>query len=172
MHRPKRIQSPQAGFTLLFAVFAAALLLSIGISIYTIAVKELLLSSAGRESQRAFAAADAGSECALYWDFQHQAFMPVAHTPIPILPASNVISCGDTVVTVDRPLGYGDTVGRKEFTVNFNAVGNCARIVVTKYDATFPGCSSSICTVIEAEGYNTCTAGDPVRLQRTIRVTY
>src|SRR5581483_9987816 len=58
------------GFAMLFAVLVASLLLAIGISIFNLTVKELILSSSGRESQFAFYAADTGAECAIYWDFK------------------------------------------------------------------------------------------------------
>ena len=48
----------------------SSLLLSIGISIYNITLKELILSSYGRNSQFAFYAADTGLECALYWNIK------------------------------------------------------------------------------------------------------
>ncbi len=63
-----------AGFVLPFAVLLSGILLSIGLAIFSITLKELILSSAGRESQFAFFAADAGAECALYWDVQYPGF--------------------------------------------------------------------------------------------------
>lgn len=62
--------SKKKGFAMLFAVLVSSVLISIGISIFNITIKELSLSSSGRESQFAFYAADTGMECALYWDFK------------------------------------------------------------------------------------------------------
>lgn len=56
------------GFTLLFAVLVSVLLIAIGASMITIALRQVVLSGAGRESQFAFYAANTGIECALYWD--------------------------------------------------------------------------------------------------------
>ncbi|MBP9771847.1 MAG: LamG domain-containing protein [Candidatus Pacebacteria bacterium] len=61
-----------AGFTLFYAVLTASLLLAIGIAIFNITFKELILSSGARESANAFYAADTGLECALYWDLKHE----------------------------------------------------------------------------------------------------
>ena len=58
----------QKGFALLFAVLMSSLLLTVGLSIFSIALKELSISTSGRQSQYAFYAADSGRECALYWD--------------------------------------------------------------------------------------------------------
>lgn len=65
------IKNNQKGFTVLYAVLVSSLVLAIGVSIFNIAFKQLVLSSQVRESQFAFYAADSGLECALYWDFQY-----------------------------------------------------------------------------------------------------
>lgn len=67
--------SPAArrGFTLFYAVLTSSLLLAIGLAIFNITFKELVLSSGARESSNAFYAADTGLECALYWDLRHAA---------------------------------------------------------------------------------------------------
>jgi hypothetical protein len=58
----------QKAFALLFSVFLSNLLLAIGLSIFNIALKELSISSAARQSIYAYYAADSGRECAMYWD--------------------------------------------------------------------------------------------------------
>jgi len=60
--------SKKRGFTLLFAVLVSVLVLAIGASMVSIALKQIILSGSGRESQFAFYAANTGIECALYWD--------------------------------------------------------------------------------------------------------
>src|SRR3989344_5447846 len=67
-----------AGFTLFFAVLIASLLLAIGLAIFNITIKELVLSSSVRDSEFAFYAADSGVECALYWDRTQGAFSTTA----------------------------------------------------------------------------------------------
>ncbi|MCI0619669.1 LamG domain-containing protein [Candidatus Wolfebacteria bacterium] len=59
------------GFALLFAVLTASLVLSIGLTIFNITLKEFILSSQIRDSQFAFYSADTGLECTLYWDLEH-----------------------------------------------------------------------------------------------------
>lgn len=56
------------GFTLLFAALVGALVLSVGLAILNITLKQMTLSSAGRESQQSFYSADSGVECALFLD--------------------------------------------------------------------------------------------------------
>lgn len=73
-HIPKaRSQKLEAtrGFTLFYAVLMSSLLLALGLAIFNITYKELILSAGARESAVAFYAADAGLECALFWDRKH-----------------------------------------------------------------------------------------------------
>ncbi|MEY2702091.1 MAG: hypothetical protein RLY43_724 [Bacteroidota bacterium] len=64
----KKIQNDKKGFTLLFAILVSVMVLAVGASIINISLKQVILSSAGRESQFAFYAANTGLECALFWD--------------------------------------------------------------------------------------------------------
>lgn len=70
----KNNKKKSRGFALLFAVMTASVLLSIGLSIFNISLKELILSTASRDSQVAFYAADSARECILYWDVKIGAF--------------------------------------------------------------------------------------------------
>ena len=56
------------GFTLLFASLVGALVLTVGMAILSIALKQLTLTSAGKATQQSFYSADTGVECALYLD--------------------------------------------------------------------------------------------------------
>ncbi|MCB9805847.1 hypothetical protein H6775_01665 [Candidatus Nomurabacteria bacterium] len=64
----KLFKKQNKGFTLLFAVLVSVLVLAVGASIISIALKQVILSGAGRDSQFAFYASNTGLECALYWD--------------------------------------------------------------------------------------------------------
>lgn len=72
--RQKTVNSRQltvnrkSGFTLLFAVLVSVLVIAVGVSMISIALKQIILSGSGRESQYAFYASNTGLECALYWD--------------------------------------------------------------------------------------------------------
>ncbi|MCI0533191.1 hypothetical protein L0Y49_03135, partial [bacterium] len=54
----------QAGITLLLSIFIVAVLFAIAFSITDITLKEFELSTLGRESQKAFYAAETGFDCA------------------------------------------------------------------------------------------------------------
>ncbi|MBX4197826.1 hypothetical protein KW782_00630 [Candidatus Parcubacteria bacterium] len=55
------------GFTLFFAIIVISIVLSIGISLSLIALKETSLAAIRRESQLAYYASESGTSCALYW---------------------------------------------------------------------------------------------------------
>lgn len=67
-NRNSRSPEPR-GFVLLYAVMTASIVLAVGVSIISIALKQLSIANLGRESQYAFYAANTGAECALYLDF-------------------------------------------------------------------------------------------------------
>jgi len=143
----------KSGFAMLYAVLVASILLSIGLAIFNLTIKELLLSSLGRDSQFAFYAADTGAECALYWDFRADAFSTST--------LSNIECAG---VTVNDMGGQGYGVP-SVFTIDFSPEPYCTTVSVTKYDAPRR-------TVVEARGYNTCDLANPRRVERAIRATY
>ncbi|MEK7118542.1 MAG: hypothetical protein AAB869_02920, partial [Patescibacteria group bacterium] len=58
----------KTGYILLLTLLVISILLAIGFGIYAISIKEVVLSSFLRDSEKALAAADRGAECALYWD--------------------------------------------------------------------------------------------------------
>ena len=141
------------GFTLLLAVLVSSLLLAIGLAISNITLKELLLSSSGRESQFAFYAADSGAECALFWDLKGGAFSTSTATAI----SCNGMSLGDVG-------GQGYDVA-STFTLDFAPDPYCAKVSVTKS-------ANPDRTSIESRGYNTCDTTNPRRVERAIKVRY
>lgn len=171
------------GFALLFAVLAASVLLSIGLSIFTITVKELALSSYARESQFSFYAADSGAECALYWDLKGNSGYTFA-TSTGDTVGSSSITCGNNTLplTVSSSDAWDETI---TFTMPLNDATNenyCALVTVAKTDTLHTGISS---TNISSRGYNNCsTSGsvpnvvdtplwtNPNLVERALNVTY
>ena len=64
MRATKSIRENQRGYTLLFAVLTASLVLGVAVFILSISRGQFLLASAARESTYAIYAADSGIECA------------------------------------------------------------------------------------------------------------
>lgn len=169
----------QGGFAMLFAVLTSSVLLSIGLSIFNLTVKELILSSSGRESQFAFYAADTGIECAIYWDFKGTNIFATSsgsgsRNPTPSNPDC-VDTFGQAAQTIDiTPDSSTISSSTTQFTLtipNLDAQGSsapyCATVTVGK---SLNG--SIIETSIDSRGYNTCDTADVNRVERAIRVRY
>lgn len=153
------------GFTILLAALVASLVLSLGISIFTIARKSITLSTMGRDSQFAFYAADTAAECALYWDApDRDAFNTTT-------PAAS-IRCDDpdppNPITVSNNLPNWPTVFTFGDVTPFEPNGYCAVVTVTKRD-TPPF------TNIHADGYSVpCDqrSSNPRTLERSVELNY
>lgn len=142
----------ERGFTLLYASLMGSLLLAIGAAILNITLKELILSSAGRESQFAFFAADSGAECALYWDLKYDSFATSS--------ASSITCAGETIPNMG---GGGNANPTSVFNLTFAPENYCAEVSVTK---------EGLSTILESRGYNTCDTANSRRVERAIRVRY
>ncbi len=163
------------GFTLLLAALISSIVLSLGVAVFSIAQKQLILTSQGRFSQVAFYAADSAAECALYWDMRYQYFG--------ITPAVATPRCDGqqwtTTLTGNRASGNY----RLDFSYAPN--GYCATVSVTKAQSG----SGVITTIIHADGYSAkvststpmativaaCTAAiqnDPNILERSVELRY
>lgn len=164
--RQSRRRKAEPGFTILLAALVASLVLSLGVSVFSIARKSVTLSTLGRDSQYAFYAADTAAECALYWDSpSRDAFATSAPAvsircddpdpPNPITVTNNLPTWPETVFTIGA-------------ATPFEPNGRCAVVTVTKRDVP-------PYTTIHADGYNVPCAErttNPRTLQRTVELNY
>lgn len=168
----------QTGFAMLFAVLTASLLLTIGISIFNITFKELLISTAARESQMAFYAADSARECALYWDMKEGAFPACQNSTCTSKTggtfSSDTIKCNGLVtnLTQDETLEGSGIISYQNSSVGpFIKYGGEldpeADIIIIK---EFIAGENRIKTTISASGHNVSPSGK--RLERGIVQTY
>lgn len=165
----------QRGFTLLLAVLIVGIVLAIGLAILSVTLKEFLLSSLARESSVALSAADAGMECARYWDASS------AGDRFDVGAGQSNISCMGQSRNVD-PSGSGG-IATTDVQFNWGSPQVCARITVRKYYSeseplnmgegrTCP--RGTECTIIVSRGYNrTCSQLDnPRTVERALRIWY
>ncbi len=83
----------QRGFTIFFAVLVGSLALAIGLSIYELLIRELELSQVAKQSQFAIYAADAGAECALYWDSRYNGTGSAFSTSTTFADVNSGVTC-------------------------------------------------------------------------------
>ena len=164
------------GFTLLLAALIASIVLALGAAIFSIAQKEVTLSSIGRDSQFAFYAADTLAECALYWDFRYGYFGTT--TPAGAQnPTCDIDTNGHPVElqASGHSVEYPYLVTSKKIDIFYDSipVGNfCAQVTVSKSRDPATG---SVRTIIHADGYSiSCDSinVNPRALQRTVELHY
>lgn len=194
----KRNKKHNAGFTLFVALIVSSIMLAVGLSLGSIILKQLLLSSTGKDSQTAFYAADSGAECALYWNHQSNPTGtldtlddgPFATTTLP--GSISYLSCGRSPVVVihaqSNPPNFSKTIdpgsdsATTTFSVDFTDTDSgsidgalnikaCAKITVVK---------QGFSTTIDSRGYNaaydpqkgTCDTSSLRTVERGIRLTF
>jgi len=144
------------GFVLLFSALIASVLLTIGLGIGAIVLKEVELSAIGKQSQIAFFAADTGAECALYWNSPENGDQFKVN-------ADGAITCANMSFSGrgsgGANIGGGGSDPYSNFTLTF-IDGACAEVEVEKREET---------TVIISRGFNICD-GNLKRVERALRV--
>jgi Tfp pilus assembly protein PilX len=170
-------QKNKKGFTLLFAVLVSTLVLAVGSSVISMALRQIVLSGVGRDSQFAFYASNTGIECALYWDLNGGvtfATSSQSSTPSNVDCANNNASVEVTDSDVD--------FATSKFTLEFEGVGNnsevndydpeyCVDVFVTKTLDT-SGSRDRITTDSLSREYNTCDENNPRRIERGLELNY
>ncbi|MDB5265562.1 MAG: hypothetical protein JWM39_275 [Parcubacteria group bacterium] len=151
--------SSPRGFTLLIAVILSTVVLTVGLSLLDVAYKQTILSSTAKQSQAAFYNADSALECALYYDQKLDAFDFA--TPL----AASSLTCSSTPVTnYSTVVNPAMTMRTTIFTTPCPGSGISATTTIYKY--------AGGATSLYADGFNTCTATDPRRVERGLKATY
>lgn len=175
----------KSGFVVLFAVLISSIVMTISFGLLNIAVKEIILSSSGRESQFGFYAADAGAECALYWDIKGllgdgvSVFPTSTNSTIPA-PGTNILCNEQNIMNArtvggvnfrawdmssawDPESGLSTTAATTTFEMSIVPGKSCVKVQVSKFGNS---------TKIQSYGYNTCNFSDPKVIERGIKITY
>ncbi len=161
----------KGGFALLFSVLVSSLLLTIGLSILNISIKELAISTASKQSIHAFYAADSGLECAKYWDLKKGYILNlVDEINGTIGRTSTTIVCAGTSKLLD-PInpksGFSTSFASENMLVNDGTDDANFDVII---DKSWSGIiSEPIHTTIDSVGHNS-NGGD--RVERAIQQTY
>lgn len=147
------------GFTLFVALVIMGTLLLIAAGIVNLSFKQSLISVAGKESQIAFYAADTGMGCAIYWDVHNPAGISAFATT-----TGSTIYCNKDANNPDNEWVVGGGSVSIINKITFLPEPYCTIVTVTK--------NGDGSTLIESQGYNTCSTVDPRRVERAVRATY
>lgn len=167
------------GYTLLFAMLTAALVLGVSVFIISISRGQYLLSSTARESMYAVYAADSGLECGSL-----AAVSTLLSTTSAIGIGAGTISCGgiseQTISSYTGPSDYSGLKSRTAYRTITNLTfgtgvnTRCAQVTFIKgmtEDGQYP------VTIIESRGYNrNCPVAnattDPLTVERALVLTH
>lgn len=149
----KKEENKERGFALLFSVLVSSLLLTIGLSIFNIALKELAISTATRQSIHAFYAADSGREEAIYLD-----------TKLGIVFDEDEI---ETILSDGGPITI--PISDDDFTLVEEAEGPNYYAEVKKIKNDGECGDKAICTTVTSYGHDV-VSGD--RVERAIQQSY
>lgn len=181
--------SPESGFVILYAVLLTTVVLGIGIILLAIITKQIQLATLEKSSQAAYYAADAGRQCALYYDGtddDHNAFgyysVDVEGNSVFTKPSDSTnLECFDpssslTVLSRTDLICKDDDANCATFyatTISVGSIKTCTSVTVRKFKDGGKGI-----TEIISNGYNQALCGsdkletiNPRRVQRTIRIT-
>lgn len=149
-----KIKTQKRGAVLLISILVSSVVLIVGMGVYQRTYKELLIGSFWKQVQIAFSSADAGLECAIYWD--EKLTDPV--TGVPVSTTENASCFGTGFIWFDNggwtPGAY--KVWSEDLIIS--DIGGCVNIRVVK----MPDGE----TLIQSRGYNTCDATSARRVER------
>lgn len=191
----KNIKPNNRGFALMMALIVIGAVISIGLTILDLSIKQISLSTDSKDSEIVFHAANAGMECAEYWAVKEALRFEEGETDIDIscfgVDVNNVNLTGtendgdNYLYAYDFQFDWGGSAGArcsKAQMVFMNASTTdftVANSVIRNYIAGYSSISSDKtclaggrCTVISVQGYNTTCAniGTPGTLQREIQL--
>jgi hypothetical protein len=166
----KFCKNQKAGVAILFAILLVSIVLTVGLTLLNITVRQLVLSSLARESQFAFYAADSARNCARYYDsLEDPDSRPFGYFTLDANDTLQFqgngfrsISCGDFSVTIDSSTGSTFAFGG---IFDSGERETCAYVAVTKGvdDTTLNPLTGSPLgkgkTLIRAWGYNNYKGG-------------
>lgn len=147
----------QKGFVLLMVILLISVILIIGLGVFDIIVREILISSLGRESLKAFYTSDSAADCVRYWHKQ---------VPSAFIPGSPfTIQCNGIDISGAMTSGT-PSISQNDIEVNFDS-GSCALVRIR---INIPPANR---TIIESRGYNIGCAEESARkVERGVRITY
>ncbi len=163
------------GFTLLISIIVTSALLIVSFVVINIALKQLILASAGEESQYAFYSADAGTECAVYWDLKGSTTGALS----PFDPSTTgTITCNNQTITTNSQSG---ATAVPTLPVNKSSLigGGGANLTSIFWLSFTKGCTivqvtknADGSTTVDSRGYNTCSPTAARRFERGVTLTY
>ena len=171
------------GFAVLFSILLASFLITLGISIFSISLKEVQIATSVRDSQVAYYIADSARECALYNDVKVGAFPTCLDSSCSgsgVAPATMPIYCNGNPIILNfqknglifstQYIDANDPNKNSDHWPHFfdlNSTDPTAPEADVKITKEYIPSTNSIKTTIDAFGHNTGIIGR--RVERGMR---
>lgn len=140
------------GFTLIMALMVINIVLAVGLGVFDIVLREIRLSGIGRESQKAFYAAETGIECGTYNVFTVSDPVSCAGNVVGNVPVRKIITSAPDSI---------------DFSLNLEN-GSCVEVNITSSDITSTGAK----VTIRSKGYNIdCGSSSSYKVERGVQKT-
>ncbi len=166
----------ESGFALLLTLIVVGVVISIGLSMLDLSLKQIRLSTNSKESETAFHAANAGMECAKYWRRAASTSMELGQAITPDCFGGTLNSNTVSQLTVADVTGNGE-VFQYQYEFTWGVDASCTQIntlvasstilglgvTTTNMTTHIPGfpdgndkyCEAGArCTVVSVRGYN------------------
>jgi type II secretory pathway pseudopilin PulG len=191
-----RPQTNESGFALLMALVVITVVISIGLSVLDLSIKQVRLSTNAKDSEISFHAANAGMECARYWRKAASSTMEMGGVINPVCFSTSASPNTRTQITTGVTGGGNVYLYSYKFTWGTAPNQRCSDIVtlvasstplgtgltingMTNHVPGYPSVSKTCaagerCTVISARGYNRLcsTATGYGTVQREVLLEY
>lgn len=176
----------QNGFALLMSLIVVSVVISIGLTLLDLTIKQLKLSTGSKDSENSFHAANAGVECARFWRLS-QATDFENGTPV-------AVSCFGEAAVPTTVTNRGVGINQHDFQITWSSGTRCSRVSMIVFSsdpsAPLPGITlvgvpalipgypdptktcapGGKCTILSVQGYNrSCAASTQVgTIQREV----
>ncbi len=168
IHHKKTLSS---GFALLITLVIISVVISIGITLVDLTLKQLRLANNSKDSESAFHAANAGAECVRYWRIKESDKFEAGLVQIPV-------TCFDAAVVDSVPTELvAGSVYRHDFEISWAANTRCSKVrmitissdpdaaaavnfvgiqaIIPGYPVNVKSCNpGGRCSIISVQGYN------------------
>ncbi len=162
-----KTKSLERGYAILFTVVIVGMISLIAMGLSSTAYKQIIISSAARDSQSAFYESEIVAECILYSDNQTDTFSGTS--------TNTSLSCGQKPSGSNYVLDIAKSVSGAVTTYTLTPTGSdgtspdpCFRATVKK-DTTAP---TQVATELRVKGYNMCNVSNIRTVEREIKITY
>lgn len=181
------LNSKQQGFALLMALIVVSVVISIGLSVLDLTLKQVRLSTNSKDSEIVFHAANAGLECARYWLNKNYAEIEAGQNISP-----TCFGVSPNSITKTSPSAVGGLAYKYQMDFTWGTASDrCSKItiltlvsnstndtVVNNMQSVIPGYPDSTktcgpsgrCSVISIQGFNRACSmlSSPGTLQREV----